>query len=81
MITSRLAGPGSESDLAMCYQAAFRRALRLRRELSIVSRCNGLGGDREQLLSDLALAVTAMDSAHEALRLLIGTRIPRCHQS
>lgn len=68
--------PGADTDLALCYCAAYRRALRLRRELSMLARSSGLGGDRERLQSELALAVTAMDASHEEMRRLIGTRIP-----
>lgn len=75
MIKSRF-GPGSDSDLVLCYCAAFRRALRLRRELSILARSSGVGGDRERIQSELALAVTAMNAAHDEMNRLIGTRIP-----
>lgn len=64
------------SPMVMGYCAAFRQALRLRRELSILSRSSGRGGDRESLLGELALAVTAMNSCHDACMTWLRTREP-----
>lgn len=68
--------PGFDFDLVFCYCSAFRQAIRIRRELSILSRTDGVGGDRARLLNDLALARTAMDSAHEGIKRVLETRIP-----
>lgn len=68
-----------DQDLLVLYNAAARRALALRRELSVLAHASGIGGDREMAILDQANAFKVMDSMHEELKRLAKVRVPVPH--